>query len=372
MRIALLGGTFDPFTSAHLEMAERTLQESDIEKVVIVPTVVVSHREYKEPWLSYEQRTRVIKETVDRSVCREHIEIDCREYMNIETVPPPLRRAEISSRRFLHTLVALKASHPDDELFLILGTDQARGFDAWFEYGTIAEIVSGFVVFNGRDGANIEIMPPCISRRLYAILEIGESNRYVSASQIRRDFSRLGVDYYIRHFGEQLLVRTPIFDVVSKPEVSKGFCPVGINAPDWASVIIRSGDRFLTVSQLRYGTMYDVEEFVCGQVEPGEMPVDAAVREVAEETGFSIAAKDVVPLGWTYPNPAFMGNKMFFFLVDVGDQVAGEQHPDEHEKLELEWRTYEEINQIAVTALMEACLRRYDHHVACAMKGAAS
>lgn len=371
MRIALLGGTFDPFTSAHLEMAERTLQETDIEKVVIVPTVVASHREYKEPWLSYEQRARVIREAVDRSVCREHIEIDCREYMNVETVPPSLRRAEIASRRFLHTLVALKASHPDDELFIILGTDQARKFDEWFEYGTVADIVSGFVVFNGRDGVNIEV-PSCIGSKLYATCEISKNNRNVSASQIRHDFSHFGVDYYIRHFGEQLLVRTPIFDVVRKPEVAKGFCPVGVNAPDWASVIIRSGDRFLTVRQLRYGTMSDVEEFVCGQVEQGEEPVAAAVREVSEETGFSVAAKDLVKLGWTYPNPAFMGNKMFFFLVDVGDQVAGEQHLDEHEKLELQWRTYGEINQIAGTALMEACLRRYDHHVAYAMKGAAS
>lgn len=140
---------------------------------------------------------------------------------------------------------------------------------------------------------------------------------------------------------ETLIKHTPIFDLVEKQDNGTiGFNPVGVNAPDWITMIVEKGGKFLVVKQLRYGLMKECEEFVAGQVEPNEDPKVTAVRELAEETGIKVDITDVCYLGKLAANPAFMSNHMHYFYVnlDVTEYDEGKTSFDEHEKITHYWK----------------------------------
>ena len=136
------------------------------------------------------------------------------------------------------------------------------------------------------------------------------------------------------------LLKTPIFTVAEHEALPSGLKPVVVEAPDWVTVVVRSQGKLLTVKQVRFGTGKMVEEFVCGQVGPGEDPKRAAQRELREETGYSVELDDIVFLGAASPNPAFMDNTMRWYLVDLDQAPAYDVlglDPDEDEQLEINW-----------------------------------
>ena len=146
---------------------------------------------------------------------------------------------------------------------------------------------------------------------------------------------------------ETLLKHTPIFDLIEKKDPGIiGFNPVGINSPDWVTVIVEKDGKFLMVKQLRYGLMKEFEEFPCGMVEKDEAPIFAAQRECLEETGIKVELQSLKKIGCFAANPAFMSNHMHYFYVNLKTDAdgtpinyqLGEQHLDEHEKLKVYWK----------------------------------
>lgn len=70
-----------------------------------------------------------------------------------------------------------------------------------------------------------------------------------------------------------------------------------------------------------------------GLVEPGEEPLKAGRRELAEETGY--AGGDWEPLGSVASSPGLKNNWAYLYLAR-GVERAGEPEPDEHERLVVE------------------------------------
>lgn len=108
-----------------------------------------------------------------------------------------------------------------------------------------------------------------------------------------------------------------------------------LDAPDWVTVVPlldggKEEDRFLMVEQFRHGSGRVTVEFPAGTVEPGEDPMKAGSRELLEETGYR--ADRIVPIGDISPNPAFMNNRVYFFLA-TGLEHEGDQQLDEHEQI---------------------------------------
>jgi len=65
-------------------------------------------------------------------------------------------------------------------------------------------------------------------------------------------------------------------------------------------------------------------ELPAGLVEPGEDPVESAVRELAEELGFVVDPSAMVALGpWTFPAPGMIGERQVFFAVAVEPASRG-------------------------------------------------
>lgn len=84
--------------------------------------------------------------------------------------------------------------------------------------------------------------------------------------------------------------------------------------PDWVQIVPLLPDgRFLMVEQFRHGTRRVTLEFPAGIVEPGETPLECAVRELEEETGYVAGSADII--GRVDPNAALQDNELFIAVL---------------------------------------------------------
>lgn len=87
-----------------------------------------------------------------------------------------------------------------------------------------------------------------------------------------------------------------------------------IEAPDWINIIpLTANDEVVMIEQYRHGTEEITLEIPGGMVDEGESPMEAAAREMFEETGY--AGSEIITLGKTRPNPAIQNNWIHTFLA---------------------------------------------------------
>jgi len=139
----------------------------------------------------------------------------------------------------------------------------------------------------------------------------------------------------------------PIFRVGERYCRSPGNEPgtfIVLDTSDWAIVIpaleTQNGREFVMVRQWRHGALDLSLEFPGGVFEKGEKAIDAAARELREETGYS--AGKIEKLGEFNPNPAIMSNKVHFFLA-TDLKAAHGQELDDDEYVEVETVPWKEV-----------------------------
>ena len=93
-----------------------------------------------------------------------------------------------------------------------------------------------------------------------------------------------------------------------------------------------SDGRIVMVRQHRYPTGEVLLELPAGKLDPGESPVECAVRELAEETGWR--AGETIPLGWFYTTPGFSDEVLHSFMA-TGLEAASDYEPDPDEAIEI-------------------------------------
>lgn len=143
--------------------------------------------------------------------------------------------------------------------------------------------------------------------------------------------------------GDQELLDCRIFRVLSRQlyhpgrETQASFYI--IDSHSWVNVLALTEDQqVVLVRQYRFGSEEFSIEPPGGVFEPGENPVEAGVRELLEETGYSGDRARII--GQVYPNPAILNNHCYFVLVENArktNQTAWDEH-EEIEVLTLPWR----------------------------------
>jgi len=136
-------------------------------------------------------------------------------------------------------------------------------------------------------------------------------------------------------------------DTVEDPRDGRHHPRVILEAPDWVNIIPVTRDgQVVLIRQFRFGVWKRTLEIPGGMVDQGEDPQAAAVRELEEETGYR--PREVIPLGWVHPNPAFQSNRCLSYLALDCEQIhAGQQ--DASEDITVELRPRDQIPSLILS-----------------------
>jgi 8-oxo-dGTP pyrophosphatase MutT (NUDIX family) len=114
--------------------------------------------------------------------------------------------------------------------------------------------------------------------------------------------------------------------------------------PNWVNAIaLTETGKIIMVRQYRHAADIISLEVPGGVIDGDEEPAFAVKRELLEETGYSF--KTCKLIAELYPNPATSNNRTFTYLL-TGGVKTHEQHLDEHEILNVEEYTIDEVKQL--------------------------
>jgi ADP-ribose pyrophosphatase len=100
--------------------------------------------------------------------------------------------------------------------------------------------------------------------------------------------------------------------------------------------------RILLVKQYRLPARQYLWELPAGRLDPGETVLQAAKRELREETGMK--AGRWTKLASYYASPGFLAEKMTIYLAQ--GLTEGEQQPMEDERIEMKWFKPRELDDL--------------------------
>ncbi len=102
---------------------------------------------------------------------------------------------------------------------------------------------------------------------------------------------------------------------------------------------VDSKKRVLLVRQYRLPAGKELWELPAGRLDPGEKPLQAAKRELIEETGYR--AREWTKLASFFVSPGYVGERMTIFLAT--DLTAGEATPMDDERIRARWFARREL-----------------------------
>jgi len=97
--------------------------------------------------------------------------------------------------------------------------------------------------------------------------------------------------------------------------------------------------RILLVRQYRLPAGRSIWELPAGRLDPGEKPLQAAKRELIEETGYR--ARSWTKLASFWVSPGYVQERMTVFLAK--DLIAGVATPMDDERIETRWFPHKEV-----------------------------
>jgi nicotinate-nucleotide adenylyltransferase len=137
MRVAIFGGSFDPVHFGHLWMAELSREAMDLDEVIFVPTATSPLKPHG-PVASNEHRLTMLR-----------LALSGHPQMRIDT-----REIDRGGTSFtVDTVRSLKEEHPDNEWFLLFGTDAFNSLDRWKDPETLLTMITPVVLRRGGDSA---------------------------------------------------------------------------------------------------------------------------------------------------------------------------------------------------------------------------
>ena len=161
------------------------------------------------------------------------------------------------------------------------------------------------------------------------------------------------------NLGPWLNVRQEVVELPNGTQIPAWFV---MDFPNWVNVIAitQEGD-FVMIDQYRHALGKTHYELVAGVVDEGETPLQAAMRELSEETGYEGGEwQSFMQLS---PNPTNHTNMSYTFLATDVEKVR-EPHQEPSEDIHVHILTRDEVQQLLtsgeiIQALHAAPLWKY-------------
>jgi ADP-ribose pyrophosphatase len=120
---------------------------------------------------------------------------------------------------------------------------------------------------------------------------------------------------------------------------------------DGSAVMMAVDDkkRILLVRQYRLPTSKYLWELPAGRLDPGEKPLQAAKRELIEETGYR--ARHWTKLASFFVSPGYVGERMTIYLAT--GLTAGQATPMDDERIEARWFAANELARMIRTGKID-------------------
>lgn len=109
-----------------------------------------------------------------------------------------------------------------------------------------------------------------------------------------------------------------------------------------AGCVIQDNNKILMVQQGQ-GVAKGLWNFPLGMLENNEKILDAAIREVEEETGYKISIYGLLGIY----NFISINNEHAIFFCYVGQVTAGILKYDNNEIINVKWLSFDEINELS-------------------------
>jgi nicotinate-nucleotide adenylyltransferase len=167
LRLGVFGGAFDPPHQVHRAMAEAALEQLQLDCLLVLPTGQAWHK------------SRVLTGSAHRLAMAQlafgdlpRVQVDARETQRH------------GATYTVDTLRELVTEHPQAQLFVIIGQDQADTFTRWREWGAVARLAIICVAARpDPSGAVPALQPPAGFEARFLSLKINPMR--VSATDIR-------------------------------------------------------------------------------------------------------------------------------------------------------------------------------------------
>lgn len=192
MRIGIYGGTFNPPHLGHMMAAVSAVWALKLDKLLLIPAGIPPHKALSQDAASAEHRLQMTR------LAGEQIALESGAAVEVSDM-------EISrgGRSYtVDTLEALKAQYPDDELFLLMGTDMFLTFQAWREPERIVRY-AGLCAFGRSEKDTKELFAPQEKFLHEAFPDASITTLVlpnlveISSTELRKMLSRGGAEKYL-------------------------------------------------------------------------------------------------------------------------------------------------------------------------------
>lgn len=174
MKIGIYGGSFNPVHNGHIHLALTAAEELELDMVYLVPSGISPHRSSAE-YASGDDRLEMLR-------------LASEPYKKLGVCDFEIRREGKSYT--ICTVEEFRRRFPDDELFLLVGSDMLMCFDSWNRFEDILREVT-LVVVSRKDGDADALRQKADELRKFGkILVSGSHPVEISSTEIRKNFSK--------------------------------------------------------------------------------------------------------------------------------------------------------------------------------------